>query len=231
MKVITKINNEFLEHLNVFKDWVFNEKIQSYIQEKFTWPKNIYQEEKRPEYASSLEMLASIDTSSHSGFPPDMYGLDFNYSNVKQSAEIAHQDFFEEIRKMNRDIDGRFQLLLGAYHPALKAYYPAGGYIAWHTNWNAPGYNIIFSYSKNGQGHWRHIDPSGSSSLEPKAENMVHIDDVPGWHCKAGYFGSKEQEDQIIWHAAHTKEERLTLSYVFKDEVIWRDLIEDIEDE
>lgn len=220
MKVITSIHPEYLEHLEVFRKWAFNPKIQSDIQSKFRWPKNIFFKEGRPETATSAELLNSINAPEHIGFPIDMYGLDFNYSNLKKSAEIVDEDFFNEIRRMNLEIDDRFQTLLGAYHPALKAYYPKNGYIAWHTNWNAPGYNIIFSFSNGGDGYWRHVDP--------KTEKVVQINDVPGWHCKAGYFGSREEKEHIMWHSAYTNEPRLTLSYVFKDKTLWEDLVEEI---
>ena len=35
---------------------------------------------------------------------------------------------------------------------ALSAIYPPGGYLGWHTNADVPGRNIIFTWSKTGEG-------------------------------------------------------------------------------
>ena len=119
--------------------------------------------------------------------------------------------------------------LIGARVCALKMYYPAGGYIDWHTNWDVPGYNIIFTFSKNGKGHWRHIDPSNALDVVPRPEKLVHIEDVPGWHCKMGYFGSKDQTDKIVWHSAFTFEPRVTISYVIHERAVWENLLEELQ--
>lgn len=231
MKVITKIHPEYLEHLEVFRAWAFDPKTQAAIQSKFRWPQNKFFSEGRPAHAASPELLTSINAEEHVGFPIDMYGLDFNYNNLRSAADRADQDFFDEIRRMNIEIDQRFQALMGAYHPALKAFYPANGYIAWHTNWNAPGYNLVFSFSPTGNGYWRHVDPTTATSIHPDPKNIVQINDVPGWHCKAGYFGGKDEINKLMWHSAHTHEPRLTLSYVFKDKALWEDLLEEINHE
>jgi hypothetical protein len=166
----------------------------------------------------------------HDGFPPEMYGLDLNYEVVKKMGTKVDAGFMNQIRDVNYETDDKLQTYLGAKLSALKAFYPAQGYIAWHTNWNAPGYNIIFTYSPTGNGYWRHVDPSTSQTHVPDSKNLVHIDDIPGWHCKAGYFGTKSETNRLVWHSAYTREPRVTLAYVLYDEQIWKNLVQEIEE-
>ena len=120
--------------------------------------------------------------------------------------------------------------MLGTRFCALKMWYPKDGYIAWHNNWNVPGYNILFTYTETGNGYWRHINPEGSKGKinKPFDKHLVHIPDVPGWHMKTGYYGKKEEEEKIMWHSAYGGEPRLTLGYVIFDEKLWKMMIEDI---
>ena len=196
---------------------------------KSNGPKNKLYSEGRASEAASREYLVAMDADNHNGFPPDMFGFDLNYDTLKRQTIKADSKFFEEIRQMNNSVDDKLRNFLGARFAALKAYYPKDGYIAWHTNWNAAGYNIIFTYSEGGDGYWRHIDPENSKSHKPDVEKMVHIQDKPGWHCKVGYFGTKQETDKIVWHSAYTNEPRLTMSYIIYDEALWTSMVEDIE--
>ena len=112
-------------------------------------------------------------------------------------------------------------------------FYPENGYIAWHTNWNVPGFNCLFTWNPTGQGYWRHLDSStqepGSIIPDPD-KHLVHMQDVPGWHCKLGYYGKKEEHNKIMWHAAYGGP-RITLGWVVFDENIWEDIIEELTSE
>ena len=229
MRVISKLNDELSGYLNEFKDWVFSEKTQSSLKTKIEWPKNKYFSEGRPEYATSRELLMSIDADAHVGFPLDLYGIDLNYDTMKKMTVKADPQFYEEIRQVNESVDDKLRNFLGARYASLKAYYPKQGYIDWHTNWNAAGYNIIFTYSKSGDGYWRHIDPEKSKTHKPDPEKLVHIADQPGWHCKVGYYGTKAETDKLVWHCAYTNEPRLTMGYVIYDHGIWQSMVEEIE--
>ena len=56
-------------------------------------------------------------------------------------------------------------------------WYPKDGYIAWHNNWNVPGYNVLFTYTETGNGYWRHINPAGSKGKinKPFDKHLVHL--------------------------------------------------------
>jgi|GEM_PF-2323460 len=228
MEVHRSLNKELVSYLDIFRDWSFEKSNWLQLEKHSLAEKNRRSLNLGGDVATSSVYLKDLDHPNHVGYPIELYGLDLNYEVVRKSGSTWDPDFFNRIREINYKTDESLQSYLGAKMSALKAYYPAGGYISWHTNWNAPGYNIVFTYSQGGKGYWRHIDPSGSSCLQPDLGKLVHIDDSPGWHCKAGYFGSKENPQNVVWHSAYTDEPRLSLAYILHDKSIWENLVSEI---
>jgi len=95
---------------------------------------------------------------------------------------------------------------LGAHTSALLSYYPPGGYVGWHTNWDANAYQILFTWS-DGKGYFRYYDQ--------KKDEIVHLPDVKGWQCRHYYFGSDKEPENLCWHSAYSGGERITLAYKF----------------
>lgn len=225
MKIISKLNESFLKPMEEYRRWVFEPRIQSAIH-------GILEPQKEKllhgENGSSEKYLGGMDHENHDGLPPDFVGINLNSQILKLHLGQFDGDFIREAQKKSESLDDDLQDLLGAKLCALKMFYPTGGYIDWHTNWDSPGYNVIFTYSQNGNGHWRHIDPTGATSVKPRWDKMVHVDDTPGWHCKAGYFGKKDETDRILWHSAYTREPRLTLSYIVYDKALWENLVDEL---
>jgi hypothetical protein len=151
---------------------------------------------------------------NHTGYPDDLYGIDFSVDPHSLPEYLKEKVLYYKYK---------FNELLGSKFNALMCYYPPGGYITWHTNWNVSGLNILFTYSKTGDGQFLYKDPI---TLETKI-----IQDEPGWNCKMGYYGKMKEQDQICWHAASTNCDRLTVSYVIPDKNLWNDLKEDLESE
>jgi hypothetical protein len=139
-------------------------------------------------------------------------------------------EYADLIQEKSQWLDKQLGGILSVRFCALKMWYPKDGYIAWHNNWNVPGYNILFTYSDTGNGYWRNINPAGSTGKinKPIKDNLVHIPDVPGWHMKTGYYGKKEEHEKIMWHSAYAGEPRLTLGYVVYNEDLWKMMIEEI---
>ena len=90
---------------------------------------------------------------------------------------------------------------------ALSAVYPANGYMSWHTNADAPGYNVLLTWSETGNGFFKYQDPI--------TKEIVTMPDKPGWNCKVGYFGSYNETDKIFWHCCGTAELRITVAWIF----------------
>lgn len=90
----------------------------------------------------------------------------------------------------------------GSSSPMLSAYYPSGGYIDWHTNSNDPGYNLICTYSSNGNSFFEYYD------LED--EEVVRVNDQVGWNYKIVYFGTGSNK---MWHRAVSNCDRITFTF------------------
>lgn len=168
------------------------------------------------EYTITHEFLAEEQArgKKHIGFPTSMKGIGFDNFFIK------HWDK-EWSEKADSIIHGMCKELT-AKRNALAAYYPPGGYIGWHTNWNAPGYNILLTYSETGEGWFEWQDPV--------TKEIHRIDDEPGWQCKVGYYGTIDEPDKVCWHAAYTDCERLTFAYMIPDKYMWEEVCEDLMD-
>ena len=195
-------NNELLKLLNSFSEW-FNTIDKKEIKIKGKEDVN--------EYYTSEEYYESINKKDHIGYPEETYGIDLN---MTQATPLC---FREKIRNIDKD----FNSILGSRNCAVKMYYPKNGYMGWHNNNNAHGYNILFSYSKNGNGFFRY--------KEPKNLSTTTMFDSAGWTAKVGYYGNNDESDKLFWHCARAYEDRLTLGFVIPDKNFWQMMIEDIE--
>lgn len=210
MKVVSLNHPDLQQILDNFSDWFFNQDLNEL--EKYLTPgakKRIGD----PDKHSSLEYLHSIiDDPKQHGFPATSCGLE-----MMHGVGIIPTQFARKAKETNDALMEFF----GARNNALQMYYPAGGYIGWHNNSNAAGYNIVLSCNPQGDGefeHWDHIN------------NKLNVfKDHNNWNVKAGYFGSFDEPDKIYWHCARTRTPRVTFSYVVYNENIWKDMISDIE--
>ena len=177
-----------------------------------------------PEY---LRKVKVVEGSDHEGFPDHMVAINFKPNDPDVMPDTFKHDAPPDIRKYIMDevydITGELNLFLGTRNNALLAFYPKDGYISWHNNWNAPGFNLIFSWSETGDGWFKHV--------EPKTGEVVHHQDKPGWQLKAGYFGHHEQPDKICYHAARTNCRRITVSFIFSLDDMAMNLQDDVIEE
>ena len=237
MRQVLTLPTDLLTVLNEYSDFISNNPPDVNLPNWRT--KGKFKKEGRSEYAASLECLKSTPADSHSGFPPDSFGYDLNEPTLKRVLQEEGERFSPEERewiktyiKKSQELDDTLGAYIGYKFCALKMYYPADGYIAWHTNWNVPGFNCLFTWG-DGNGYWRHLDSTKEEpgSIRPDPDkHLVHMQDVPGWHCKLGYYGKKEEHNKIMWHAAYGGP-RITLGWVVFDENIWEDIIEELTSE
>ena len=199
MNTIQIRNKDLINLLNDYSNW-FEGVNKSLIKVRGERDEN--------EYYTSEKYLKKIDKKNHEGFPEKTHGIDLVFCDSTDN----------EIRKRIRKIDLDFNSILGSKHCAVKMYYPAGGYMGWHNNHNASGYNILFSYTKNGNGFFRY-----------KTDKTYTMHDKPGWTAKVGYYGNNKEPDKLFWHCARAYEDRLTLGFVIPDRSFWEMMIEDIE--
>ncbi len=140
---------------------------------------------------------------THGGYPailkgtcPEFNSFDYNDNEEKTSIISRFDKAAQEIASWS-----------GARNRALCAVYPPGGFISWHNNANAAGYNVLFTWSSEGDGQWEHIDPM--------TQEHVVIPDKKGWQCKFGYYGTYDETDKLLYHCARTNCLRFTIAFVF----------------
>lgn len=217
-------NRELLSKLNVYKDFL--------IKDIPSFQKNFHlqckQDAKNRHYWAGQRHLDEILTqgTEHEGFPDSIYGYELSVHRVghefftREANPSFRKNTTAELAWMNRDLIG----WLGVRHNALTAWYPPGGYISWHNNANAPAYNLIFTWSENGNGEFRYVDPV--------TKKVVVMKDHAGWQCKAAYFGHYGEPERLFYHSATTDCWRCTVSFTLDTSQlsaeIREDLLEDI---
>ena len=158
MTPIYEIQSDLLTLLDEWKDFIW-----SLDMSKIMTRKGKFFRENRSKYATSIECLSSMEHDTHDGFPPDSHGYDFNQMQTwMKDGLMTDLDLGNKIMDKSHWLDKELGGMLGTRFCALKMWYPKDGYIAWHNNWNVPGYNILFTYTETGNGYWRHINPEGS---------------------------------------------------------------------
>lgn len=224
MTEVTIRNKELLEMLDGFVDTFRS--IEGYNDPKY----HFYDPKDAPcngEFYCNEENLWLQKNlgKKHTGFPEQHFS-----QPVSQMAQ-RDPDKWKDIEFL---VKKKFPETLGVHSSALFNYYPPGGFVGWHTNWNANAYQILFTWSETGNGYFKYWDN--------QTQRIVTIQDVPGWQCRWYYFGRYDEPDHHCWHAAYAGCDRITLAYKFINDrigtdtdakaIILRDqLIEDIEAE
>jgi hypothetical protein len=187
-------NKELLDTLNSFIDDFYSE--DDYNDSKY-WVYSSEEDMSKGEYYCSDEFLEECMKGDLIG-PP-------------------HRHFAQPISKMVREdqkwapfmqkVKYDFAAELGAYTSALLSFYNEGGFVGWHTNYDATAYQVLFTWSKNGDGYFRYRDN--------KTGEIVTIQDKPGWQCRHYYFGPEDEPHNHCWHSAYAGCDRITLAYKF----------------
>lgn len=152
------------------------------------------------EYYCEEEYLEFINPTTHVGFPTSYYSI--NMPQLKRKQPDIWSDYVERVKN-------KTAALLGAHTSALALMYPPEGFVAWHTNWNSPSYQILFTWSETGEGYFRYKDPSTGE--------IITLHDKPGWNVRYHYFGSVEEKEHVLWHCAYTKCDRFSFAYKYEN--------------
>ena len=215
MRVISNISSELMEILTDFSDFFFSRDLTNLANSIGKNPNTygVASLEKGDEACSVEYLQEALKDTQKFGFPRHSWGLELKFDSV----------FFDdpELKTKTAATNQKLMNFFGARNNALQMFYPPGGYIGWHNNGNAAGYNIVLSCNPGGDGeflHWDHVN---------NKMNVFH--DEPGWNCKVGYFGKYSENEKVYWHCAKTRSPRLTLSYVIYDKNLWESMVEDID--
>lgn len=142
--------------------------------------------------------------TKHDGFPEVIYSHSFSMNNLHFSNEGMNytKNISEQCGEVMDSVMANFCLRRNA----LFSVYPPGGFISWHNNANAAAYNFIFTWSETGDGWFKWYNQ--------KERRVVEIPDIPGWQCKAGYFGAyRDPKESWCYHAARTNCLRMTIAF------------------
>ena len=217
MRSVNIKNKEILEILNEFLNMWWDKK-ETDLTKFYLSAKNV----DRNLYINDEHKIKIINMGSyHNGFPEKLRGYSIKL-DINGDPKLSDLNINKDYLKINEKISKT----LGTKYNALCAVYPPEGFISWHNNANASSYNLIFTWSENGNGYWKHIDPYTG--------NEVIVPDIPGWQCKAFYFGSYDDKpEDLVYHMASTDCWRMTVSYIFDQhhKQFWEDVIEEIETE
>jgi len=191
-------NKDMLKTLNSFSDEMLSK--PSYNDEKY-WTYHERKDVDLGSYYTSREYLEDCLSRGRDGLvgPPDRYFAQPISKMVREDKEM----WGGFMQKVKYD----FASHLGAHTSALLSYYPPGGFVGWHTNYDANAYQVLFTWSETGEGFFEYYDK--------KTDEIVKIQDVPGWQCRHYYFGAGHEEDLHCWHAAYAGCQRITLAYKF----------------
>lgn len=189
-------NSELLEVLNGFSDEMLSK--PSYDDEKY-WTFREWQDIGKGEFYCSRDYLDECLSRDELVGPPDRYFAQPISKMVREDKEMW-EGFMQKVKY-------DFASELGAHTSALLSYYPPGGFVGWHTNFDANAYQILFTWSETGDGYFRYYDK--------QKDEIVTIQDVPGWQCRHFYFGAGHEEDLHCWHSAYAGCQRITLAYKF----------------
>lgn len=212
------ISKDLTDILDPFTEWFFAQNDQDLV---------LGPEDGQISRAGGLNYLTATDEQymnhilskgeNHVGFP--------EVAKCTDMSQAHGQPWFpKKYGERQQETNTKIMHYLGARNNAVFTYYPEEGFMGWHTNWNAAGYNILITYnSEEDGGFFRYRDPL-------TGEVVTMIDPV-GWSCKVGYFGNRQERDKIVYHCCANTSKRLTLGYVVPHLDIWRSMIEDISGE
>lgn len=144
----------------------------------------------------------------HEGFPDATCSISLKNTHLDTRDKEKDNKVIAQLVERYSTLNEKLCTILSARNCALFTMYPPGGFLSWHNNANASAYNLIFSWSETGDGYFKYVDGN-------TGEDVV-MQDVEGWQCKAGYFGSyQEPWNKRVYHCAKTNCWRITVSFMF----------------
>lgn len=196
-------NEELLEILDEMK-WFYDNKEQLSDVDP-SCPNDKAEDFISQEYKEKIIKMGS----SHNGLPDSLYGYNLrDYNSAMFHKDSKNKTIPKDFVEKYNDINERLMTVLSVKHNAVATMYPPGGFISWHNNANATGFNLIFTWSETGDGYFDYIDEDGKE---------IRLHDKKGkWVCRYGMFGRYFQtEHPIVYHSAYTDCWRFTVAYVF----------------
>lgn len=193
---VTITNKNILEKLDSLIDTFYSIYQKEQVSRVHSSPR--VPSDKPTEWYMSEECLDLYykSSDSHDGMPQDWRAVPMSRLLEKDKRFVT----------LNNEWRYDFTKEIGAHTSALMNFYPEDGLTGWHTNWDANAYQVLLTWSKNGDGYFKYRTNEGE---------IVTINDTPGWSCRHYYFGRRDEPEHHCWHGCYTKGERFTLAYKF----------------
>lgn len=216
MESIPLKNKQIKKNLTFFSDFIsdpINQKALNTASKIFHPLKNTHDDTP----LSKEYLQEAMESVENYGFPAISLGMCVNRDL------ISDQILDEQLAILNNI--NELGIYLGVRNNALAMYYPPNGFIGWHHNANAYGYNVLFSYSVNDTGVFYYYDHDD--------DKIIEMQDESGWNVKVGYYPSLKENEikKPFWHAAGTSTSRITVAFMINSKILWEDMIEEISSE
>ena len=201
MKFVNLANSKIIQILEEIQKACFDEDYLSHLS-TLSIEQSLYTHKHSPvskNYLDELFAREAIETArAHHTL---LYDFSKTWLNTDFTAITAKKS--EEINPLIK----KLCLKLNMQANPLAAYYPNKGYIGWHHNGDASGWNVLFTYSQDGDGFLKYRDT--------ETGEIVTLPDPKGWSAKMGYYPSLEEvpKDKLFWHCAYTEKERITIAF------------------
>jgi len=196
MAEITIRNKELLATLNSFVDGMVN--TEGYDDPKYHTMRDECDTTKGEYYCSKDYLDECLARTELVGVPDRYFASPI--SNMVRQDKDKWSDYMQRVKY-------DFAAEIGAHTSALLSYYPTGGFVGWHTNYDANAYQVLFTWSKTGDGYFKYLDN--------ETGEIITEQDVKGWQARHYYFGAEDEPEHHCWHAAYAGCERITLAYKF----------------
>lgn len=215
MRKISLVSDRYLTRLSNLTNHIFDTEFLNFL---YKFKERIITDELIPSIHGTSDEYLGLVFKEHLynyGYPRRSLGinLQFDEASSELRSNLLYQKFIIK--------HSRLANALGAQYRALSVIYPDDGYIGWHHNGNAAGYNVLFTYSQDGDGWFKYWDYDTKS--------IKVIQDDPGWNVKVGYYPSQFDEPQrVYWHAARTTKTRISFGFIINQRDMWINAIDEI---
>ena len=127
MRQVLTLPTDLLPLLDEYKDFVIQNRPDKLLPNWRT--KGKFLKEGRPEYATSLDCLKSMNVQDHDGFPPDSFGYDLNAPTLQKTLQMEslpaeEQDWIHKYIEKSNELDDTLGAYIGYKFCALKMFYP-----------------------------------------------------------------------------------------------------------
>lgn len=213
MKFIPLKSTKLIKHLTSITDQLYNDELKKIIAKTKKRGDNLITNVHpcSDEYLFKAFKLKITDF----GFPRSAHGMGMQNSQTDPNLHQLISPIEKTVEKIMR--------YLGSPTNALTMAYPDNGFIGWHHNGNAPGFNILMTYSQDGDGHFSYYDYDTKS--------IIKMPDPIGWSVKVGYYPHEVKEkEKVYWHCAATKKQRISVAFILNHRDMWENMIDTISD-